>query len=333
MMDDRDVARLLTVNDPLLAPLILARTEELRRHALETVLVTHAQPIVERVLSRYHHGDRLLSSEEAEDISATVVLRLVRKLLLVPFNENEAVERLADFAATLTFNAIYDFMRRRFPERTRLKNRIRYILSRDPRFRTWGGSGGTVCALTSWMPGQDAASDLPVGPFALPKRRLDPARPADAVEAILASAGKPVLLDHLLRVLADLWQISEPRANGERREVIEAHQATQLESRQYLESLWREIRELRAPQRAALLLNLRDADGGNAMALFILVGVATLEELATAMELPIERLASIWNELPLDDLTIGTMLGVSRQQVINLRKSARERLVRRMKQP
>jgi hypothetical protein len=35
--------------------------------------------------------------------------------------------------------------------------------------------------------------------------------------------------------------------------------------------------------------------------------------------------------LPLDDATIAGLLGLTRQQVINLRKSARERLARRLK--
>jgi hypothetical protein len=38
----------------------------------------------------------------------------------------------------------------------------------------------------------------------------------------------------------------------------------------------------------------------------------------------------LWKELPLDDLTIAGRLGATRQQVINLRKSARARLVRRL---
>jgi hypothetical protein len=44
-----------------------------------------------------------------------------------------------------------------------------------------------------------------------------------------------------------------------------------------------------------------------------------------------EEFANLWNELPLEDASIASLLGVTRQQVINLRKSARERLTRRMK--
>jgi hypothetical protein len=44
-----------------------------------------------------------------------------------------------------------------------------------------------------------------------------------------------------------------------------------------------------------------------------------------------EEFAEIWNHLPLDDNRIAEILNLTRQQVINLRKSARERLARRMK--
>jgi hypothetical protein len=54
-------------------------------------------------------------------------------------------------------------------------------------------------------------------------------------------------------------------------------------------------------------------------------------ELAVALEMPPKVLAQLWNDLPLDDLAIASRLGLTRQQVINLRKSARARLARRTK--
>jgi len=44
----------------------------------------------------------------------------------------------------------------------------------------------------------------------------------------------------------------------------------------------------------------------------------------------IEALAELWNSLPLDDHAIAARLGITRQQVINLRRAARERLARRL---
>jgi hypothetical protein len=97
-----------------------------------------------------------------------------------------------------------------------------------------------------------------------------------------------------------------------------------------MSELWAQIRELPIAQRAALLLNLRSGSDGAAVALLPLTGVAGIREIAGALELPSEEFAALWNQLPLDDLAIAERLGVTRQRVINLRKSARERLTRRM---
>ncbi|HYH07644.1 MAG TPA: hypothetical protein VEK11_11365 [Thermoanaerobaculia bacterium] len=325
VVSGRDTARLLAANDPLLAPLILAATDEERRQALEFVLVAHARPIVSRVIARYRSSDRLLRGDEAEDITGSVMLRLVRKLQSAAIDADEAVECLEDFAATLSFNAIYDFMRHRFPERTRLKNRIRYVLTRDERFRMWSAAAGTLCALVHEVDG-------PPQQVRACRGRLDREQVGDALETLLKAAGGPVSVSDIVAFLADHWNVTDSRARDVSMDVpVEMNPGAELESREYLETLWREIRSMRPQHRAALLLNLRDGDGGNAVALFVLLGITTIEEVAEAIEIPLERLAELWGQLPLDDLKIASMLGLTRQQVINLRRSARERLARRMK--
>ncbi len=105
---------------------------------------------------------------------------------------------------------------------------------------------------------------------------------------------------------------------------------SEIERREYLKNLWAEIRELPVRQRAALLLNLRDGEGRGCLELFHLAGVATFQQIAGALEMSPEDFVLLWNELPLDDLSIADRLGLTRQQIINLRKSARSRLSRRM---
>ena len=95
-------------------------------------------------------------------------------------------------------------------------------------------------------------------------------------------------------------------------------------------TLWDEIVQLPIKQRAALLLNLRDACGLNALTLLPLSGVADTGQIADAIGLDGGELMALWDKLPLDDRAIGEKLNLTRQQVINLRKSARERLRRRL---
>jgi RNA polymerase sigma factor (sigma-70 family) len=104
-----------------------------------------------------------------------------------------------------------------------------------------------------------------------------------------------------------------------------------LTHRDHLERLWGEIRELPPRQRAALLLNLRDDEGRGMIELWPQTGVAPLAELALALDLTEAALRELWPTLPRDDQWIAERLGVTRRQVINLRKCARERLARRLR--
>jgi RNA polymerase sigma factor (sigma-70 family) len=116
-------------------------------------------------------------------------------------------------------------------------------------------------------------------------------------------------------------ELADSRSNADEEAVLRAK----------LDALWREIRALPCRQAAALLLGLRDENGREVVSLFPLTGTATLRQIATAIALPAERFAQLWSRLPLDDLTIAEILGATRQQVINLRKSGRERLARRLR--
>jgi hypothetical protein len=104
-----------------------------------------------------------------------------------------------------------------------------------------------------------------------------------------------------------------------------------VEKRVFLQRLWDEALQLPRQQRVALLLNMRDAEGRGCISLFPALGIATLRQLAEALEMSAERLAEMWKETPLEDAKIAELLRLTRQQVINARKSARERLARRLK--
>jgi hypothetical protein len=105
--------------------------------------------------------------------------------------------------------------------------------------------------------------------------------------------------------------------------------AEQVERRLFLEYVWTEIGKLPLRQRMALLLNLTDPAGYSVISLLPAIGIASLREIAESLGMSEEQLAGIWNQLPVDDRTIASYLGATRQQVINLRKTARERLARR----
>ena len=118
-------AQRVVVNDPILAPLIEAPDEVSRGRALEQILSAVAHPLVRSIMTRAR--STVLRDDDADDIAATIDLRLVRRLQRLALFEDDAIASVIDFVAALTYHTIYDILRRRYPERARLKNRVRYI--------------------------------------------------------------------------------------------------------------------------------------------------------------------------------------------------------------
>src|SRR5262249_35404368 len=103
-----------------------------------------------------------------------------------------------------------------------------------------------------------------------------------------------------------------------------------LQHRVKIEGVWKEILQLPVRQRVALLLNLKDGQGGSALAMLPILRIASIQQIALALEMSDEEMAVLWNKLPVEDAAIGKRIGATRQQVSNLRKCARERLARRL---
>jgi hypothetical protein len=93
-----------------------------------------------------------------------------------------------------------------------------------------------------------------------------------------------------------------------------------LKWQEYLRWLWNELTNLSMPQRTAFLLH------SEVTIEFDFYGIAPLRQIALHLAMLPEELAAIWNSIPLDDLRIAARLGLERQQVINLRRVARDRL-------
>lgn len=313
-------------HDPRLGPPIAPGSEA----EIERLIREVAVPLIRQVVAREAVSRGNLPRHDADDIEASVTLRLLRRLRLAATSPEDAIQDLAKYVTTLAYNAINDHLRRRFPERTRLKNRLRYVLTHDRRLALWTMPAGLAAGLKKWSGSHDVLASVPVEPGRASRTMLGSERPADALAALFDAAGRPVELEALIDWIAGLWHVVDvvPATAAE----LTTHEnvTVTLERREFLRALWREIEALRPMQRKALLLNLRDEETVNVVSLVVLTGTARFDDVAAALEMTPEELAAIWNDLPLDDLKIGELLKVTRQQVINLRKAARERLARRV---
>jgi hypothetical protein len=333
-------------NDPRLAALLAAVTDAEAWLALDQLMIDDLAAIIRSAVVR-RLGRSRQAAELIDDVVGEVRLKLTQKLWALRAGAGDPVENLAAYCATTSEYVSYAFLRRRFPERTRLRNRLRYALQHHPglsldadtsgvwhcratTIREAGPSGATQAMLNT--PGDFAAG-----------RRINMASPLPAlIHALLSACDTPVEFDRFVDVMATLLGVAETSTVVQPRESRAADRLEQipdsapgiqtvLEQRTTLLEVWQELGALPLRQRVALLLNLRDPEGGAILQLLPATGVVSMAEIATTLDVSAAELQALWDDLPLDDLAIARRLGLTRQQVINLRKSGRARLARKVR--
>lgn len=293
-----------------------------------TDLFTAVEPLIRPIVwSRFRgneaHGDR-------EDALSEIRLKLLATLNRLRSAEIQPIGDFRAYTARVAFNVCNTLLRTRHPERSQLKMKLRYLLTRDSRF-TIERDDPFLCGLARWADPlriSDASLERPTRPIA-----SWTGSPAAFVESLLDQIGAAIGLEELAAKVWDLEGLQRSNPETPRPEnalsVPGPSPESEASTRERLHKLWNEIEQLPLRQRIALLLNLRDENNASAIEIFPISGITTIDALASAVGLTSGELARIWGELPLDDLAIAGRLGASRQQVINLRKCARERLARK----
>jgi DNA-directed RNA polymerase specialized sigma24 family protein len=342
------------LTDPLLQPFLEAVSEEQAERALSRLLAD-LEPVIKNIIGyklRVYFTDSRKEATDAEDIYSDTILQLLTRLAEIRSNpQAEAIQNVRSYAAVTTYRACYEYLRRKYPQRYSLKNKLRYFLTHQPGFALCEVDGEWQAGLARWQnekPGGaksllDSLRDDPRHFIrdAVPKGKVESASLAELLTAIFNRVEQPLELDELVAIVAEIWNIKDqiqPTDERDAKPLLEQMQgkgidpASEFDHRAYLAALWQEITAMSPRHCAALLLNLKDEQGCCAIDLFLLTGVATFKEIAAAIDQSETWLAEIWNHLPIDDLRIAEYLGLQRQQVINLRKSARLRLSRRMRE-
>ena len=305
---------------------------------LAQLITLHAQPVIKAVIrfKLRFSTNRETQRTEADDIQQEVVLQLLAQLQRFrELPDNHPITDLRGMAAIIAHRTCARWLRRQFPERHALKNRLHYLLTRQRGFALWQDADGKLIAgFAVWQQKKEATHNVS-NIEKLPRGESL----ADTVATIFNHLNAPVEFDELVSGVAAIQGISDQPVEllTDDKDAInepaapEPDQAWRTEKRMFLQRLWEELQQLPRNQRAALLLNLKDASGFSSITLFPATGIATLRQLAAALEISAEDFAAMWNDLPLEDARSAELLGLTRQQVINARKSGRERLSRRLK--
>jgi DNA-directed RNA polymerase specialized sigma24 family protein len=319
---------------------------------LDCLVSRYADPLIRRIVSfkLASVGNRYggIQRADVDDVASNALVQLLGRLDRLKSGEGQpAVRNFSGYVAVTGYNACNEYFRARKPAWLSLSMKLRYLMTHSPRLALWDtAEGQEVCGFERSR-GRTPVSDTASLGDARSKFRQssDPSRlsTGELAEAILQAAGAPIVFDAFVEIAADWSGVKEAQVQSldkdrdeeakpwERLPDSQATAETKLIDRHYLERLWAEICALPIPHRKALLLNLNDGAGGD-IQLFVHLGIASVEQIAKALEMMPMEFAMLWNELPLDDTRIGRELGISRQDVANRRSAARKKLARQMKE-
>jgi hypothetical protein len=347
--------------DKILLSFLQARNEADSESLLARLVSEYADPVIKSILKRKLGVSLTLVDGSYNNQNALEIVSDVHALLLSQLHHlkrqpaTATINNFRGYVAIKTYSAYNAYLRRKHPRRWRLKNRLRYLFSHHTAFALWENAEGEwLCGLASWPHDRSkqtiSSHDrgrlldylLSSEKVLLPDDRSEGNDPAGVLAASFNAVDCPVELDELVNIIAERWGVREPTEST----VLSVEETGKIDNdpadphaspdiafdqHRYLQRLWSEILQLPPRQRAALLLNLRDEQGAGVLALLPLIDIASMEAIAQALELTEGQMAKLWYDLPLDDAGIARLLGITRQQVINLRKAARSRLKRRMK--
>ena len=228
---------------------------------LERLVWEQSAPIVERIVAFKVRG------AIGEDVRSEVLTDLIARLReLKCAGDRETIRDFKSYTAVSAYHGCDKYYRRSYPQRYRLENRLRYLLGSHRRLALWvAHDGDWVCGNQAWRPEGCAALSIRV-------RRADSTwassrEAARLIEAILDPCHSPMPFEQLGW---NRW----PSIGGSRTSRSRAGRITRKPppaSRRKStgasasNSYGRKSSGLPLLQRASLLLNMRDEEGGAAL--------------------------------------------------------------------
>lgn len=309
--------------DAVLRAYLSASTEGEADRQLERIVEAVALPAARRVVASVYRD--FGSTADREDVVADAIADVLRRLRELRGDRSQAIHDFRRYVVSCAYNRCHERLRERYPARNRLRNQLQYLCGHDARLGLWRTASGTmVCGLGEWLGREPVTAegiDLPACSDPAAENR---AQIAKLVLAVFRQTAGPLDLDTLVATIARLIDLEVQRVDVPLASLAQDEPAADsvLELRASLRELWNDVGRLAPKQRAALLLNLAEVH------LLPLTRTATIAEIAAAVEMPPERFAALWNDLPLTDAAIAELLGMTPRQVIKVRRLARERLRR-----
>lgn len=316
---------------------------------LSELYQTKIEPIIKRLICAKLHvslrpNDDSKNNQDALDLLSETKVLILQKLSSST-NGDSPIRDLEAYVRAVTANVFNQHLRRKYPRRLSLRNQLRYLFTHHAKLSLWRSDDNrSVCGLAGLHDGHipfaialsdEQRSNLQVRVGGV----LNTMTGREITEFAFAVFGlhdRPAFFDDLVSLACEVLNVAEPVEVAEPENISEFMNASSapsalstLEDEELVRWLWHEILELPLRHRIAMLLNFKD-EGDTLITILPAMRVASIKTIAAALEFDDDEFAEIWNELPWDHNRIAEHLGLTRQQVINLRQSARQTLRRKL---
>ncbi len=340
----------LNQSDISLASFLNSATPIEAENALTALLTEQIEPTINKTLRgklrvSLKETDFSPTNQDALEIAGDVKLILINELRRLKSDAGgKSVHNLNSFVISVTINAYRQYLRAKYPLRQQLKNKLRYLLTHHESFALWeDGQNKWICGFKKWSnrnaqikPPDAETIRAGIAETVHGKNLTAAARTIDLLICIFEFARTPIYFNELVSIVAEIQGVKDKKemsedefAQPEREKIMTSDDKTvaAIEQQERLQKIWSEIKELPVRHRVALLLNLKDKQSDCVVWLFPILRVASIKQIAEMLEFPPEEFAPFGASFR-GKTRIAEYLNLNRQQVINLRQSARARLVR-----
>lgn len=343
------------INDPILRPFLIAKDAVESERQLAILFLENAAPRIKKIIMARLHSffNNYEHHPDFEDLYSEVKTKLVR--YLEELKTNSTTRRCKDFrgyVAAIAHNACNDFLRQKYPARTRLYKQIRDLLTAHPDFAIWRNAvenenGDWLCGFACWQgkkvttramdwlqqfyENPDSSIEAVAQGTDIQIMELD-----DLVAAIFNQVGESIYVDDIVNIIADIKGIDDlPAISFDNDEDDFAQSLPDsklridkvLEMREPLKLFWESLCLLPQEEFKVYILYARDTTGEDLITLFLATKIVTESQIAQLLGISIAEFQDLWlSKLPLDNESIARELGIKVERVYKLRCQAGKRL-------
>jgi DNA-directed RNA polymerase specialized sigma24 family protein len=285
--------------------------------------------------------------QDLEDVISECSLRVVIALnKLTSTSSLSSIADLASYIAKTTHNACSEYISNSSYNWQNLKRRVRYVLELHPEF--FHDRTSQLCGLSSWdvSTGFERSvdlTDLLNNPTIFRKHQRAKQRSSEEevvqlLKDIFNYSKQPIELKDLVVIFANnlgpngIGVLLEHNVTSDSLNIASRSPNVEDQKLDYCSArhLIHLISTLSRHHRLVLLLNLKTDTGYDVIRELVEFGEISDKDLSHLLDMEPNEAFELLNRLPMDDNGIAELLGVSRQQVINYRSTARSMLNRQL---